>query len=179
MIRRFLIASGMTLVGLAAFVSSASAQTAETVDVPFSGFVGSACTFDNISAGVIVTNPDRTVLTSDNGTSGATGGAPGSVRLNCNGSARISVGDMSPTNALSTNLLSGTTARLSARSTSVYLGSEQKARTSNGSPASISTNTVTISGTPISLIVHMSINTSSAIPAGAYAFTVPVTATPL
>ncbi len=172
MMRRFGMAAATVFAGLMSAVSGVSAQT---IDVPFNGFVGNVCTFDNLTAGVLATNSTaKTILSSTQ-----PGGSDATVRLNCNGSARISVGDMVAENTLSANLLAGTTVSLSSRGTSVYQSNDLKAQTSNGVAQTVTANTVTFSGSPISLRVQMFINANSTMPGGAYSFTVPVTATPL
>lgn len=85
MIRRSLLTAALIIVGSAALAPKTMAQT---VDVPFTANVGSACNFDQIIPGKLVLNQttNATALAA-----AFSGGTFGKVVVSCNQGARVSI----------------------------------------------------------------------------------------
>ncbi|MDM9381422.1 hypothetical protein QUB80_11990 [Chlorogloeopsis sp. ULAP01] len=85
MIRRSLLTAALILVGSVALAPKTMAQT---VDVPFTGTVGGACNFDQVTPGSLGMNQpsNPTALAG-----GFTGGAFGQVSVTCNAPSQLTV----------------------------------------------------------------------------------------
>ncbi|TAF11331.1 MAG: hypothetical protein EAZ77_00675 [Nostocales cyanobacterium] len=93
MIRRSLLAAALVVAGSVAIAPKAMAQS---VDVPFSGTVGGACTFSSVTPGVLgvfgpVGTPTSLYASSFSGPGGPGMGSPGQVSVACNQPASLTV----------------------------------------------------------------------------------------
>lgn len=88
MIRRFILASAMSLGGSVAIASTAMAQS---VDINFSGVVQGRCSFNTPTAGTLVTDGPGGSGPQYRLDSSAPGGAPGQVTVICNQPAGLGV----------------------------------------------------------------------------------------
>ncbi len=157
MLRRSLCVSALILAGTLGFASSAKAQTA---DVPFAGIVGTSCILIP-TPGVLVPNAGDTALSSSEGT----GATSGTVTINCSGNTDVSVAQpvivTVPTDADSAVLAS----TLTVGGNSI-----------SGIAADILT--LVFPGLPVVADVDMTATLAGGLPAGAYSYSVTVTAVP-
>jgi hypothetical protein len=158
MIRRSLLTAALICVSSVALAPKTMAQT---VDVPFTGTIGGACTFGQVTPGSLgvnqVTNP--TALAG-----GFPGGAFGKVSVSCNTSANV---------VTSSPMQTGGPALtpMNTPFSAVRLGSSGSWAT-NGSPLMLP------SGSSIPLEVDMYIDKGSTLTPGTYNYKVTLTITP-
>lgn len=154
MLRRSLFVSTLLLAGTFGFASSAKAQSAP---VPFQANVPAECTLDNPQQGTLAVRDDGQLLSS----ASSIGGIAGSIDIECNSDATLSVSlPVEDTN----NPTTGTTLFSVA-------GTNNGSADSNGGTFQLSANSKET--------VRLDMQAQNAsFKAGAYNYTVTVTATP-
>ncbi|MEO1432297.1 MAG: hypothetical protein AAFV71_25170 [Cyanobacteria bacterium J06633_8] len=106
MIRRYLLTAGLAILGTVAFAPNAQAQTANppsqngsaSETVPFSGTVGSACTFSETQPGILEAPGSSTFVSGNVGVFSGGNGTAGQTTVNCTNGGSLTVAQPNPIN---------------------------------------------------------------------------------
>lgn len=182
MIRRLALTAGFAILGAVAFAPNVQAQTATASEtVPFSGTVGSACTFTNTQPGTLEAPGDTPTFIAGNvGVFSEGNGTAGQTTVNCSGGGSLTVAQPNPIN-VPPGFNPAVMQAIVATETDVspYLSSPG-ARFDGGSWSQV-TPTLTIpTGEDLALQVAMVAGERNGpvIPSGMYEYEVTLTATP-
>lgn len=162
MIRRLLMTCALVVMGAAAMAPKANAQS---IDVPFTGTVGGACTFSALTPGKLGVN-SSTRATSMH--SSYSGGAEGKVNISCNRASSVKVSKPMQTAGPRFTPQSYFAQVLDPNGRTTYV-----TQSSSNAPLSITT-----SSNPIPLRVRMSVSKGSTLAPGTYGFKTTLTVTP-
>ena len=162
MIRRLIVTSVLAVLSAAAIAPKANAQS---IDVPFTGTVGGACTFSGLTPGKLATEAPGDL----NGLYSYTnGGTDGKVSISCNRASSLKVSKPVQTQGPQ---FTPTTYLAEARAPSgkyTYIS-----QNGSGAPLTIATST-----NPIPLRIRMKFYSRSSLTPGTYGFKTTLTVTP-
>lgn len=166
------------LVFLSITLGVANKAQAQSIDVPFSGTLPSACTFGTITDGVLVKDPARASIAGSAGITGLSVGTAGKVTVTCASAATLTVGVPTPVSVPGT-FAPAIRQSIVQRGTSLTPGNLTSANVGgNFDP------TIPIPTTPITLPIGASnlnvamvagVNAPGSIPSGSYSYTVTLT----
>ena len=162
MIRRLLVTSVFAALGAAAMAPKVNAQS---IDVPFTGTVGGACSFSGLTPGKLVVNSatNATRLASY-----YSGGANGEVSITCNRASSVKVSKPVQTQG----------PKFTSKSYTVRVNDPSGKYTAVSQSVASAPLAIPTSTKPIPLKILMSITQDSAFAPGTYGFKTTLTVTP-
>lgn len=196
MIRRLALTAGFAILGAVAFAPNAHAQTAdadaqpqtatESETVPFSGTVGSTCTFTNTQRGILEASGTNssgaspTYVTANVGVFSQGNGTAGQTTVNCSGGGSLTVAQPNPINVPSGFNPSVTQAIVAVTTDTAPYTSSPGSRFDPGSWSQVQAALTIPTGQDVPLQVGMIAGEKfgSVIPSGMYEYEVTLTATP-
>ncbi|MGD1910455.1 MAG: hypothetical protein ACFB2X_06275 [Rivularia sp. (in: cyanobacteria)] len=162
MIRRLIVTSVLAVLSAAAIAPKANAQS---IDVPFTGTVGGACSFTGLTPGKLVVN---SATNATRIASYYSGGADGKVSITCNRASSVKVSKPIQTAG----------PKFTPTSYTVRVDDPSGKYTAVSQSVTNAPLAITTSSKPIPLKVRMSVTQNSTFAPGNYGFKTTLTVTP-
>ncbi len=189
MIRRLALTAGFAILGAVAFAPNVQAQTADaqpqtataSETVPFSGTVGSACTFTNTQPGTLeAPGATPTFIAGNVGVFSEGNGTAGQTTVNCSGGGSLTVAQPNPINVPPGFNPAVTQAIIAVTTDTAPYTSSPGPRFDGGSWSQVQASLTIPTGQDLPLQVGMIAGerNGSVIPSGIYEYEVTLTATP-